>query len=118
MVSDDDMMSSTSTNHSEVDINSESHSSDGEESNLVVPISDLRPVISSGDLGCIMQLKSERKLSDSEIYFLLNNHFIPAKGYKFPTRNFNGQKRQFQMSWLNKYNGLTYSPSQDGGFCL
>ncbi len=22
------------------------------------------------------------------------------------------------MSWLNKYNGLTYSPSQDGGFCL
>ncbi len=51
MVSDDDMMSSTSTNHSEVDINSESHRSDGQESSLVVPISGLHPVISSGDLG-------------------------------------------------------------------
>ncbi len=74
MVSDDDMMSSTSTNHREVDINSESHSSDGEESNLVVPISGLHPVI-------IMQLKSERKL---KYIFFLKTILFQLKDINFP----------------------------------
>ena len=51
-------------------------------------------------------------------FISLSTTFVPAKGYKFPNRIFNAQKRQFQMGWLNKYNGLIYSKSQDGGYCL
>ena len=29
----------------------------------------------------------------------------------------NGKSRSFQASWLERYNGLVYSESEDGGYC-
>ena len=81
-------------------------------------MSEMHPDVCSGDLGRVIKLKSERNLRDDEKFYLLKYHFVPAKGYKFPNCTFNAQKQQFQMGWLNKYNGLIYSQSQDGGYCL
>ena len=84
----------------------------------VMPAFVINPDIRTGDLGRVVKIKSQRKLSDHEKFFLLKNYFVPAKGFKFPSRNFGAQNRQFQMGWLDKYNGLTYSETEDGGFCL
>ena len=70
---------------------------------------DVDPVILTGDFGKVVKLKSERSLTDNEMYVLLKKHFIPAATYKFPCRSINGQTRSFQHSWLSKYNGLVYS---------
>ena len=70
------------------------------------------------DLGQVIKLKSERSPTDAEKFYLLKNHLVPMEGFKFPSRVINGQKRCFQPNWLKKYNGLTYSPSENGGFCL
>ena len=78
--------------------------------------SEMHPDICSGDLGLMLKIKSQRNLTDNEKFFLLKNHFIPAKGFQFPSRIFGSQNRQFQASWLERYNGLTYSPAEDGGF--
>ena len=78
---------------------------------------DVDPVILTGDFGKVVKLKSERSLTDNEMYVLLKKHFIPAATYKFPCRSINGQTRSFQHSWLSKYNGLVYSESDDGGYC-
>ena len=78
---------------------------------------DLHPAISSGDIGRVVKLKSERNLTDNEKYVLLKKLFIPAASYKFPCHSINGQKRSFQHSCLSRYNGLVYSESQDGGYC-
>ena len=79
---------------------------------------EIHPSVSTGDLGQVVELQSIRKLNDNEKYFLLKNHFVPTKGYKFPCHVHGNQTRQFQMKWLEKYNGLTYSESRDGGYCL
>jgi len=70
-----------------------------------------------GDFGKVVKLKSERSLTDHEKYTLLKNHFIPTSNFKFPPRIFNGYTRHFQLAWLKRYDGLTYSVSEDGGFC-
>ena len=52
-------------------------------------------------------LSSEAKLQ------LLNNHFVPDKGYNFPVRVDPGKKgcrRRFQIEWLEKYRWLVYPP--------
>ena len=72
---------------------------------------EIHPSVSTGDLGQVVELQSIRKLNDNEKYFLLKNHFVPTKGYKFPCHVHGNQTRQFQMKWLEKYNGLTYSES-------
>ena len=81
-------------------------------------LSEMHPYVCSGDLGLVVKLKSERSLTDAEKFYLLKNHFVPSKGFKFPSCVINGQKRCFQASWLKKYSGLTYSQSEGGGFCL
>lgn len=81
--------------------------------------SGLHPSVHSGDLGrVVLQVKPHRSLTDNEKFYLLKHHFVPAKGFQFPNRTFGNQKRQFQASWLERYNGLTYSPSENGGYCL
>ncbi len=67
-----------------------------------MPAMEVDPDIHTGDLGQVVQIQSQRKLSDHEKFFLLNNHFVPAKGYKFPSCTFGAQNRQFQMSWLER----------------
>ena len=65
----------------------------------------------------MVQLKGIRKLTDHEKHFLLTKHFIPTRNYKFPARFIGGRNRHFQHSWLDQYNGLVYSESEDGGYC-
>ena len=73
--------------------------------------------ISSGDFGQVVQLKSERDLTDNEKLFLLRHHFVPSKNYQFPAKVISGRTRHFQSSWLDQYNGLVYSELEDGGYC-
>ena len=35
----------------------------------------------------------------------------------FPAHGYGDRQRHFQGSWLDKYNGLVYSESDDGGYC-
>ena len=75
------------------------------------------PAVSSGDFARVVQLKGIRKLTDHETFFLLSNHFIPTRNYKFPARFVSGRNRHFQQSWLDQHNGLVYSESENGGYC-
>ena len=51
--------------------------------------------------------------------FFLKNTSFQLKDFSFvPSRIFGSKNRQFQASWLERYNGLTYSPAEDGGFCF
>ena len=77
----------------------------------------LHPDVSSGDFGKVVQLKARRELSNREKFHLLKHPFVPCKGYSFPARIFNHRQRHFQTSWLERYNGLVYSESEDGGYC-
>lgn len=81
------------------------------------PSEENHPAISSGDLGQVVKLKAQRPLTDSEKLLVVENHFVPGKGYQFPSRTFAGRQRRFQQSWLDKYNGLVYSESENGAFC-
>ena len=45
--------------------------------------SEMHPDICSGDFGLVLKIKSQRNLTDNEKFFLLKNHFIPAKGFQF-----------------------------------
>ena len=48
---------------------------------------------------------------------LLRHHFVPPKGYQFPSQVFGGNQRQFQMSWVAKYSDLVYSELKEGRYC-
>ena len=74
-------------------------------------------LICSGDFGHVVRLQSQRRLSDNEKYYLLKHHYIPNKEYNFPVHKFGDHNRRFQINWLEEFNGLTYSPTDDGGYC-
>ncbi len=78
---------------------------------------EINPVIQSGYFGQIVKLKTQRSLTEDEKYYLMNNHFVPSKRYNFPACGFGDHQRHFQGSWLDKYNGLVCSESDDGGYC-
>ena len=86
-------------------------------SSLEVSEGARHPAVATGDLGKVLELKRGYNLTDNEKYFCLKNHFVPPNGYTFPSRIMNGQSRSFQASWLERYNGLVYSESEDGGYC-
>ena len=79
--------------------------------------SELHPAVSSGDFGKVVLLKADRNLTDHEKFTLLTKHFIPPRSYKFPARPVSGRNRHFQQNWLDQYDGLVYSESEDGGYC-
>ena len=78
---------------------------------------EINPVIQSGDFGQIVKLKAQRSLTEDKKYYLMKHHFVPSKGYNFPAHDYGDRQRHFQVSWLDKYNGLVYSESDDGGYC-
>ena len=78
---------------------------------------EINPVIQSGDFGQIVKLKAQRSLTEDKKYCLMKHHFVPSKSYNFPAHGFVDCQRHFQGSWLDKYNGLVYSESDDGGYC-
>ena len=51
-------------------------------------------------------------------HYSFGTSLCTRQDYKFPNHNSGGQKRSFQLNWLDKYNGLTYSESTNGGYCL
>ena len=56
--------------------------------------------------------------STDEKYKILRNRFKPGSNFRFPVTNCAGRSRTFQISWLEKYHGLVYSPSRQGAFCV
>ncbi|VDI31200.1 Hypothetical predicted protein [Mytilus galloprovincialis] len=77
---------------------------------------DLHTCISSNDIGFVKQ--STCKLTNEEKFYLIRNHFQPRINYNFPTKKYAGKNRLFQLNWLNRYDGLVYSPSQEGAYCI
>ena len=75
------------------------------------------PDVQSGDFGRVVRLKSRRLLTADEKYYLLKHHYVPDKNYKFPSRTVGDHNRKFQATWLDKFNGLVYSVTDDGGYC-
>ena len=57
-----------------------------------------------------------KNLSDSEIYDLILNCFVPDEKFAFPKNP--TTKRAFQQKWLKDFDWLFYSVKFDGGFCL
>jgi hypothetical protein len=45
------------------------------------------------------------------------HHFCPTKLFNFPKTLEFGKHRSFQLSWLERFKWLVYSPSQDGAYC-
>ena len=68
------------------------------------------------------ELVDPNKLQDDTKLSLLLGHFVPDSHFPFPPRqekkSGRDTKRYFQLQWLEKYNWLVYSPSQNGGYCL
>lgn len=77
----------------------------------------MSPSVATGDPANVVYIAKERPLTDQEKMYVLENSFHPHSQYKFPGRLISGSIRHFQRSWLNKFNGLVYSESTDGGFC-
>ena len=77
----------------------------------------IHPAVSSGDLGKVVLLMSQRALTDQDQYCLLTSHFSPDATYKFPLVSHVRQNRSFQHCWLSQYNGLVYSKLDKEGYC-
>ena len=73
--------------------------------------------VMSGDPANVLSVVKKRPLTDQETMYLLEDSFNSHPRYKFPSRFISGSIRHFQRSWLDKYNGLVYSESTDGGYC-
>ena len=43
----------------------------------------------------------------------MKQHFVPSCNYQFPSHLFHGHCRHFQQRWLEQYNGLVHSESED-----
>ena len=76
----------------------------------------------AGDFGqvsiCCTGNGGIHHLTDSDKYLLLTKHFKPGCTFKFPgVPDNHGKNRSFQLSWLQAFPGLVYSPSLNGGFC-
>ena len=79
---------------------------------------EINPVIQSGDFGQIVKLKAQRSLTEDEKYYLMKHHFVPSKRYNLPAHGYGDRQRHFQGSWIDKYNGVVYSASDDGWYCI
>ena len=73
--------------------------------------------IQSGDFGVAVELKKSRSLTDSEKYNFLTKHFVPSANYVFPSKEYGGRARSFQLSRIQKHNGLVYSEKDYGAYC-
>jgi len=69
----------------------------------------------------IAQFIERSEISDTEKYNILQNHYRPDTdtdlAYHEVRKGSRNCKVSFQVSWLDDYNWLVYSPSKMGGFC-
>ena len=56
-------------------------------------------------------------LKDDQKYKLLTKPFTPSNNFHFPMVFMYGKNQSFQLSWLEKYPGLVYSPLLQRGLC-
>ena len=80
-------------------------------------VTGIHASVMTGDPANVVSVAKERSLTYQERMYVLENSFKPHSRYKFPDRSISGTIRHFQHSWLDKYNGLVYSESTDGGYC-
>ncbi|XP_065673054.1 52 kDa repressor of the inhibitor of the protein kinase-like [Hydra vulgaris] len=64
------------------------------------------------DIACFCSKAST--LNDSQLKNLIRNDFVPDERYCFPKTN----GRSFQLIWFKQFSWLSYSPSEDGAYCL
>nr|XP_047145808.1 zinc finger MYM-type protein 1-like [Hydra vulgaris]XP_047145866.1 zinc finger MYM-type protein 1-like [Hydra vulgaris] len=64
------------------------------------------------DIACFRSKAST--LKDLQLKNLIRNVFVPDETYSFPKTN----RRSFKLIWLKQFSSLSYSPSEDGAFCL
>jgi hypothetical protein len=57
-------------------------------------------------------------VDDQQKLFLLKNKWDIPSSFVFPLTDIRGTKRRFNRSWLEKYQWLRYSESENGVFCL
>lgn len=77
---------------------------------------DCESIPENADLG--KYISSVDTSSNDQKYRLLTQPFVPNKYYAFPQcTKYGEKKRSFQVSWLEKYNGLVYSPFLNEGLC-
>ena len=89
----------------------------GQEPNQQTGSSICSSDIQSGDFGVAVELKKSRSLTDSEKYNFLTKHFVPSANYVFPSKEYGGRDRSFQLSWIEKHNGLVYSEKDCEAYC-
>ena len=70
-------------------------------------------VIDSGDVAFYREIV--KGLNNLQIQNLIRSLFKPEKTYVFPKTS---DGRHFNYDWFSKFPWLSYSPSQDGAFCL
>ena len=76
-------------------------------------------VSSFDDVGILLERQGVTlRLSSEDKVRVLQERFIPTDTYPFPKVAMNGRNRSFRCSWLQTYQWLVYSKSQDGGYCL
>ena len=54
--------------------------------------------------------------NSGKLAYLKNGDGAIDRSFAFPKRFLNGCQRQFKAKWLDEYQWLTYSASEDGGF--
>ena len=57
-------------------------------------------------------------VDDQQKLLLLKNKWDIPSSFVFPPTDIRGTKRRFNRSWLEKYQWLRYSESENGVFCL
>ena len=88
---DDDTHSSYNeeSGNSSTEVHSETESMEGADLETEMVLDPIR----SGDLGVAACLKSMRRLTDNEKFYLLKHHYASSKGYQFPARAFGAKQR-------------------------
>ncbi len=77
-------------------------------------VSDSSTVRKTYDIGQILGTT----LSAKDKFDVIQNVFKPAETYTFPKTTIGKCNRSFRRIWLDTYDGLVYSPSIDGAFCM
>ena len=73
----------------------------------------MHPAVTSGDMGRVVGLQQERQLRVDKKYHALTKR----SSYVFPSIPCGEQQHSFQMTWLDKYDGIFNSESECGDYC-
>ena len=75
------------------------------------------PGIDKMDIGNYVGIQTD----DETRYRLLEHHWKPCEKYLFPSRQYGAKRvvsRRFMITWLRRWEWLSYSKKFDGAFCV